>query len=835
MAGDDLIGAEDRCFRELAENIREVFWVVSPDWNVVHYVSPTYAEVWGRPCSELYRCGRAWLDAVLPEDRPTLLAAIERAREDGAGGLYATEYRVGRPDGTLRWVEARGFPVRDGAGRTVRVVGIAEDVTERHRREEDLRRGKREYQTLAENLPGLVYRAFPAEGGRMQFFNGMFEPLTGFEPAELPEAFPCSLLPLIVEEDRPRVRQAVAEAMAAGRPFAVAYRLRRRDGAIRHLLERGRPVDHGDGSPAHIDGVIFDVTEQAATQAALLHREAQLRGFFDTNAALMSVVELEDDDLVYVLPNEAMASYFGLTAAQLTGMSCRELGVTEEILTGWLSLFRRCRESGEPLTWEYELALGERRGWYHGTISPLPRAPDLPPRFALTTVEITARKQAEDEMHRLNQELELRVEQRTEELHQRAEQLARLASELTLAEHRERRQLARALHDNLQQLLVGAKIGLESLVHRVPEAEEMAAERVGELLDESIAVARSLTVELSPPIIYEADLADGLNWLSRWMREKYGLAVDLEIPEDEGGDGEDVKILVFESVRELLFNVVKHARADRAWVAISRGEGRLRVTVRDEGEGFDPGEARRREGALDGGFGLVSVRERLGLMGGGLKIDAAPGRGTEIELILPVAGPTDRGGRDRAGGGGDGNGDRAAAAAPASSAAGGATGPGAPGADGHGSSGPAGTGAEDDRERRDDGGAGGERAPIRVAIVDDHAMLRQGLMAMLALDPAIECVGEADDGVEAIEMARRLQPDVILMDFSLPGLDGVAATRSIKAAWPRIRVIGLSMYDADDRAAAMLEAGASRYVTKSCGAEAILNAIHGLEAEARGA
>lgn len=372
------------------------------------------------------------------------------------------------------------------------------------------------------------------------------------------------------------------------------------------------------------------------------------------------------------------------------------------------------------------------------------------------------------------------LEGKNSELRKRTDQLARLASELTLTEQRERHRLAKMLHDNLQQLLVGAKFGLEGLTHLIKDElqKEYFKEVLG-LIRESINASRSLTVELSPTILHEAGLVAGLEWLVRWMEEKYGLTVVLEADENASTDREDIRIILFESVRELLFNVVKHAGFNHAKVRLSRTDDIIEIIVSDEGIGFDPDKFYQGVEAPNR-FGLFSIRERLELLGGSLKIESAPQRGTKLTLSAPVKNkmleylvteylrPSP-------------------AAKPVKDA------------------------------------AGNQR--IRVMVTDDHAVVRQGICTLLELEDDIDVVGQASDGQEAVEMALRLQPDVILMDFSMPKMNGVEATRVIHSELPDIKIVGLSMYEESDRAKAMLDVGASAYVTKSGEFETLVKTI----------
>jgi PAS domain S-box-containing protein len=137
-AENSLRDSEER-FRQLAENIREVFWLSTPDKNRIVYVSPAYETIWGRSCQSLYDSPRDWLDAIHPDDREQVLEAALREQQTG---IYDKEYRIARPDGDIRWIRDRAFPVRDSRGEIYRVAGIAEDITERKEADEALRRAR---------------------------------------------------------------------------------------------------------------------------------------------------------------------------------------------------------------------------------------------------------------------------------------------------------------------------------------------------------------------------------------------------------------------------------------------------------------------------------------------------------------------------------------------------------------------------------------------------------------------------------------------------------------------------------------------------------------------
>ena len=215
------------------------------------------------------------------------------------------------------------------------------------------------------------------------------------------------------------------------------------------------------------------------------------------------------------------------------------------------------------------------------------------------------------------------------------EELRSLASALAGAEERQRRHIAAELHDRIGQMLVAAKIkaGLLRLAITSPDRAAEADEIVG-LIDHASREVSSLTFELCPPVLYEVGLAAALEWLTNEFQQVND--IDCQFTEDGaiGAVSEETQGLLFQTARELLVNVAKHARATKAKLVLATDDRGLTIRVEDNGVGFDPAGIVRHHRQI-GGFGLFSIRERLRHINGRLEIDAAPGRGSRVALVVP--------------------------------------------------------------------------------------------------------------------------------------------------------------------------------------------------------
>ena len=235
----------------------------------------------------------------------------------------------------------------------------------------------------------------------------------------------------------------------------------------------------------------------------------------------------------------------------------------------------------------------------------------------------------------LNETLEQRVAKRTAEAVEQTRKLRLLSAELSLAEEAERRRIAEMLHEDLQQLLVAARMQLAALCRTQDAARrEPIAREIADVLERSFQLTRSLSVELAPPVLYEHGLAAALEWLAAETSKNYNVVVTVDADFLANPKVADVRIFLFRAVRELLLNSVKHAVGSAVRITMQRlRSDKVCIIVADGGPGFDPTSLDdKRTGAQT--LGLLNIRERVRSFGGKFHIDSGPRRGTRITLWL---------------------------------------------------------------------------------------------------------------------------------------------------------------------------------------------------------
>lgn len=701
---------------------------------------------------------------------------LARLRNGETIDHYETVRR--RKDGRLIHVELTVSPVRSGNGTIIGASKIVRDVTE----------GKLAQRRMAE-LHGLLSLIVASSddaivskdlSGTVTSWNKGAERMFGYTADEM---IGSSILRLIPTDRHAEEARILSELRRGDRIDHYETVRQKKDGRLFDVSITVSPLTDQDGNVIGASKIARDISEQKRAQRALHESEQRWRV---TLESIGDAVVATDAASVVTFVNAVAMRIMGRPASEIVG---RPLGETFKIVN---------EETGNAADSPVERVLREGNvvGMANHTVLVRPDGVEVPIDDSAAPIrdhddrligvglvfrDVSERKLSQIRLQRWNAELEARVRERTTELVNSQERLRALASQLNLTEQRERRRLAADLHDYLAQLLALIRIKLGQTMQRLPDPlreGRSSLTEIDDLLLQCLQYARTLMAQLSPSVLQDLGLIPALHWLTEQMAQQ-GLQVDVKVlTEDVPSFDEHQSDLLFQAVRELLANVAKHAGVSAALVTIQKQDrDTWLLTVQDRGRGFNIDDVHYQPSGEH--FGLFSIQERMEAMSGWCRIDSMPGRGTTVELGLTAI-PSD--------------------AKPTSHVS--ATTP-----------------------RLSKAARAAKPSCWRVLLVDDHAMVRQGLRSILETYPELEVVAEAADGIEAVESAISKQPDVVVMDINLPRLNGIDATRRIKKDAPATVVIGLSVHYSSQTHAALIDAGASALLSKEQATEDLYRTI----------
>lgn len=494
---------------------------------------------------------------------------------------------------------------------------VVVDISAQKRVERALRDSERRFRDIAAISADWIWEVDLE--GRYTYASESVQPLLGYAPADIIGKTAFDLMP---PDEAVRVGAIFGAMAMRGESFRELENIVVDSRGGRHdTLTYGTPIHDAAGTLVGYRGVDRDITLQRRAEAALKASRQRYQDIVDTTDGIVWEADAQTFDFTYVSKQAERLLGYPIEAWLQPGFWAEHLHADDREWAPEYCL--TCTRRLEAHEFEYRFITRDGRTvWLHDLVTVV--AENGAPRWLRgVMVDITRRRNAEEKLRGLAEELESKVQERTA-------QLRRTSAQLTMTEERERRMLAESLHDNLGQLLAVIRIKLTSL------PEELQGEAIREvvaLVEQADREARDITLQLSPPVLRTLGLVPALEWLAEDMKRLHGLTVHVEADNCSKRLIDEVQAVLYRAVRELLINVAKHAGvADASLACVCDGD-RLILIVSDAGCGFDPAA---HFGSWPGhnSFGLRSIYERIANLGGEVDIDSSPGNGTTVTLSV---------------------------------------------------------------------------------------------------------------------------------------------------------------------------------------------------------
>jgi PAS domain S-box-containing protein len=601
------------------------------EWNHRVY------ELLGRDLKKKPVPDETFFEYIHPADRDRVRDHFNR--ELKTGNDFRDEFRIVREDGEMRWLASVGRINHDESGIVIRMSGILYDITERKRAEEQLSESEQRY-ALAQQLAGIGSWDWDIRAGKVEW-SGTIDRLFGLEKKSDFKDY-RTILRSIHPEDRKRLTDAVNACIEEDIPFNVEHRIIRLDKTEHWLRQTGNVIRDENRLAVRMMGMVQDITTQK--QAA-------------ENQHLLAEIVSESEDAIVVRNlenvitswNSGAERIYGYSAMEMIGQRMDRILPPERLKEHALLLSRT--QAGEHIR-HFETERIRKDGQrIHMAISFSPLRNDQRIIYAVATIEhdITERVNVELALLEAKQNLEMRVQERTCELQisnyelekeirqriQYQEKLQSLTAKLIHIEERQRREIATSLHDSVIQLLVLSNIKLDQLINNPARGSRKVMRQIHGYLDRTIHELRSMTFQISPPILYELGLVPALEWLCEQFGKEHGLICYSIDDHREKPINEDIRNMLFQAVQELFINIVKHAEATRVEIRVKKMRKQIIIEVEDNGRGFDTVHLKTDMDHASG-FGLFNIQERIRFMKGHFHIRSEINRGTTVELRAPL-------------------------------------------------------------------------------------------------------------------------------------------------------------------------------------------------------
>ena len=430
------------------------------------------------------------------------------------------------------------------------------------------------------------------------------------------------------------------------------------------------------------------------------------------------------------------------------------------------------------------IAQGHRRSAGIELILEAPTGPPKLVRFTLKPLKNTPRHTVCVVATELTELVEA-----NEALKSNEESLRQLSARLLQLQDEERRHIARDLHDITGQKLAFQSMALSALQTKQcpnldPESHQALSESLN-LNKEISTEIRTLSYLLHPPLLDELGLSSAARWYAAGFTKRTGIPIDIDVPQEIKRLSPDAEVAIFRVLQESLTNVHRYANTPRARLRIRTTEDDIKVEIEDYGKGIQATKSKSAQESVERlGVGIQGMTERIRQLGGRLEITSGPKRGTLVTATIPFGGSQVE-----------------VPATPIASTALAST-------------------FSADRPL-----ASHLHQRQQILIADDHEMLRRGVRNTLQTEPDLEICGEAVDGQDAIDKARVLHPDLVILDINMPVLNGLVAVRQILRYCPTTKIVIFSVHDSDQTKQEIIAAGAHGFVSKGKDSHDLLRVV----------
>jgi len=494
-----------------------------------------------------------------------------------------------------------------------RALREAKARRERRQAEAALRESEEKYRLLLKNIPAVVYKGYQDCG--VDFVDGKVEELTGYLKREF-DSRNLKWSDVLVPEDQEGFKAAFREGLHSFRSYVREYRIRRKDGEIIWIQDRGQIICAPDGRVEYISGVFFDVTERHHAIEALRRSEAQFVSFM---RHLPGTAVMRDFQGRYLYANETWERIQHRTRQDWEGKSIAEVW-PPETAAHLMNSDQQVIARGEPLQTIEEIP--QEDGIHNWLVNKFPILDQdgRPILIGAVGIDITLRRRAEEALRESEQRLRF------------------LTSQLLSAQERERKRISMELHDELGQSLAVLKLQIRAIERALREDQPDLKERSRELLqylDGVIDDIRRLSRDLSPAILEDLGLQSALKYLIDGVSKHYTVSHSFAVEDLDHLFPPEAQIIIYRIFQECLTNISKHAGASKVSISIREDNGLISLTLEDDGAGFDPVQIAARR-ATGRGLGLAALYERTRMLGGNLEIRTQPGAGTRVTCTIPI-------------------------------------------------------------------------------------------------------------------------------------------------------------------------------------------------------